>query len=137
MNWRQDADAGRGRAWFLGATLAFAALAGWLLIGGRTATLNAIGVPTMELPFADVRTVTGASIALAQGLDPLVSNPGDPWLRPLNYPRIWLVLPHVGFGPQHSELLATFFCFTFLLGLYLLSRLATTPAIAFTMALAL
>lgn len=45
--------------------------------------------PTIHPIFADIRTITGANETLAQGLDPLVVNPGDPWNRTMNYPRIW------------------------------------------------
>ena len=46
-------------------------------------------IPTMNPVFADIRTITGVNATLSQGLDPLVSNPGDPWGRTMNYPRIW------------------------------------------------
>lgn len=48
--------------------------------------------PTMFPFFADIRTITGVNESLSYGLDPLVSNPGDPWNRVMNYPRIWQYL---------------------------------------------
>lgn len=122
---------------FVGAALAFVAVAAWLVFGDHLPVLERLGIPTMELPFADARTVTGAGSSLAQGLDPLVQNPGDPWGRPLNYPRVWLLLAELGMGPQHTELLAAVFLLAFVLGLAMLVPLATSPAIAAAMASAL
>lgn len=119
---------------FVGAALAFVAVAAWLVFGGHLPMLEQLGIPTMELPFADARTVTGAGPSLAQGLDPLVQNPGDPWGRPLNYPRVWLLLAELGLGPQHTELLAAVFLLAFGLGLAMLVPLATSPAIAAALA---
>lgn len=42
--------------------------------------------------FADMRVLPGALASMAQGFDPRVENPGDPWLRPFNYPTLWLTL---------------------------------------------
>jgi len=47
-------------------------------------------VPLMDPIFADVRTIAGVNETLSLGLDPMVSNPGDPWGRPMNYPRVWV-----------------------------------------------
>ncbi len=49
-------------------------------------------VPTLEPIFADLRTISGASISAARGFDPYVENPGDPLGRPLNYPALWIPL---------------------------------------------
>lgn len=49
-------------------------------------------VPIMVPSYADLRTMTAAVDAVGLGLDPLVSNPTDPWGRPMNYPRLWLAL---------------------------------------------
>ncbi len=37
-----------------------------------------------------MRTVQGAILSDKQGLDPQISNPGDPWARAMDYPKIWL-----------------------------------------------
>lgn len=38
--------------------------------------------------FADLRNLTGGAESIAMGHDPLYSNPGDPWGRPMNQPRL-------------------------------------------------
>lgn len=45
-------------------------------------------LPPMDQSFADLRNLTGAGESIAQGYDPLYQNPGDPWRRPLNHPRL-------------------------------------------------
>lgn len=52
-------------------------------------------IPTMHPVFADIRTIVGVNETLSYGLDPLVSNPGDPWGRAMNYPRIWQYLAEI------------------------------------------
>ena len=52
---------------------------------------RAFGVPTLEPVFADLRTIQ-AGLGAAH---PQVSNPGDPWGRPMNYPSIWLDIARV------------------------------------------
>jgi hypothetical protein len=37
-----------------------------------------------------MRTVQGSILSDKQGLDPQISNPGDPWARAMDYPKIWL-----------------------------------------------
>ncbi len=61
-----------------------------ILIRGWTVTWSALHIPTLSPLFADMRTVQGAIISEKQGLDPQINNPGDPWNRPLDYPRIWV-----------------------------------------------
>ena len=57
---------------------------------GSDTVLHALwNTPTMHPIFADIRTITGVNETISLGLDPLVSNPGDPWNRSMNYPRIW------------------------------------------------
>lgn len=60
------------------------------LVFGYTEILHVVwNIPTMKPYFADIRTITGVNDTIALGLDPLVNNPGDPWHRAMNYPRIW------------------------------------------------
>ncbi|MFK7739666.1 MAG: hypothetical protein AB8H80_05025 [Planctomycetota bacterium] len=77
----------------------------------------------MPLPFADARTITGAHVALRDGLDPLVFNPGDPWHRPMNYPRVWTQLARWGLREQHTPWLAAAFGLALVLGLWRLRTL--------------
>src|SRR2546423_10654909 len=53
---------------------------------------DALTVPSMVPPFADLRMVTGVQGTLDLHLDPRVEDPGDPWGRPFNYPGIWIAI---------------------------------------------
>lgn len=59
-------------------------------------------IPTMLPEFADIRTITGGAVSVEMGYDPMLENPGDPWGRTINYPRIWQLLYRVGLGPEHA-----------------------------------
>ena len=49
------------------------------------------GIPVMYPPsFADARNIQGALLSYQNGLDPTLSNPGDPWGRELLYPKTWI-----------------------------------------------
>src|SRR4029079_7279102 len=76
------------------------------------------------------RVITGATATLTQGLDPLVSNPGDPLGRPMNYPRGWLLFADCGLGTADATKLAFAFFAAFFAGLVLLLPLVQTPACA-------
>lgn len=74
---------------------ASAAVFGW------TRTWSAVTIPPMppphvgaELfaPFGDLQMVTGVQGTLDRHLDPMVEDPGDPWDRPFNYPRVWITI---------------------------------------------
>ena len=58
-----------------------------------------VEVPAMFPPFADLRNITSAVDCQHAGYDPLVNDPCDPWHRPMNYPRIWLIL----FSAIHAQ----------------------------------
>lgn len=53
------------------------------------------GIVAMEPQFADFRSIQGALVSESLGLNPQVSNPGDPWGRLLNYPYLWVDLARV------------------------------------------
>jgi len=57
---------------------------------GWTRTWSAVFVRTMYPPFADLRVYQGALISAEHGLNPQLSNPGDPWQRRFNQPRYWV-----------------------------------------------
>lgn len=103
---------------------ALAAAIWWLAHTTRLAAVEHLGIPTMHPEFADARTVTGASVSLAQGLDPAVANPGDPWSRPFNYPRVWLGLARLGIDPDDTTAYAAAMLAALLLGLAALLPLA-------------
>ena len=69
-----------------------AALAGVIAALGWTPVWQALGLPSMSPAFADLRTVQGALATLAEGGDPRIANPGDPWGRAFNYPPVWLAI---------------------------------------------
>lgn len=79
-----------------GCRLALLALAGCLIAAVATLGWSGgfawFGVPALEPPFADLRTIPAALAAAEAGLDPRLANPGDPWGRPFNYPDVWLWL---------------------------------------------
>jgi hypothetical protein len=114
------------RTAFVGAWLLLCLAATWLIAADRLGDLEALGVPVMQPRFADVRPITGASVALDQQLDPLRANPGDPWERALNYPRIWLLPAMLGVGPEHSEAFAIVLLLLFAAGLLCLLPMATS-----------
>ena len=62
---------------------------------GWSGAWRLVAVPAKYPPFADMRTVQAAIASEQRGLDPLVSNPDDPWARPLNYPRVWVSVAKV------------------------------------------
>lgn len=102
---------------------AFAVLAAVVLLADNDDVLRVFGFDLMPERWADARTISGAGIALDQGLDPLVDNPGDPWGRVLNYPRIWLLPARLGLRPEHTPVLAASFLLAGLVGLLSLQHL--------------
>ena len=46
-------------------------------------------IPTLSPSFADMRVIQASIEAVSLGLNPQVSNPTDPWGRPMNYPYVW------------------------------------------------
>ncbi|WP_332955711.1 glycosyltransferase 87 family protein [Microcoleus sp. AR_TQ3_B6] len=60
-------------------------------------------------PFADLRVITAGAECIRLGYDVLVSNPCDPWKRPMNYPRIWSVPASWGLDQSHTVILGILF----------------------------
>jgi hypothetical protein len=58
---------------------------------GLEATLLRAGVPSVGAPFSDLYVFPAAVQEIARGGNPYASNPLDPWQRPYNYPRAWLL----------------------------------------------
>jgi len=50
------------------------------------------------------------------GLDPMYENPGDPWERPMNYPRVWQLLFALGLEQSHTAMMGLLFIALFLVG---------------------
>ena len=65
-------------------------IGGSILKNGWTKTWNMLFIPTRSPIFADMRTVQGSLQSEELGFDPQVKNPGDPWYRSMNYPKIWI-----------------------------------------------
>ena len=67
-----------------------------VVIGGLTGawqqTFLDLRVPAMTQPFGDFRVIAAGVESAKQGLDPMVNNPADIRGRPLNYPRVWLLV---------------------------------------------
>ena len=74
----------------------------------------------MQLHFADLRIITHGADSYAQGLDPMVKNPADPWQRRLNYPRIWQGLYSLGINKSHTTALGIAEICCFLIGVCLI-----------------
>lgn len=92
------------------------------------AAVEALGVRPMLPPFADIRCLTGAWEGVRAGHDVYANNPGDPWGREFNYPRVWLLPALAGFGPEHSVALGLLVTVTFLAALYgVLGRAPKVP----------
>jgi len=80
----------------------------------------ALGVPSGPSLFFDTRNLTAALECRRLGFDPLVESPCDPWGRPLNYPRVWLVLRFLGLDQSHTVVLALLFIALFFVAVFLL-----------------
>jgi len=84
----------------------------WLLIGlslliwvgiislfitiGYEETWKIWNIPTQMPPFMDFRLIPGTAATIRMGLDPTISNPGDPLGRLFNYPKVWYLLFYTG-----------------------------------------
>lgn len=95
-------------------------------LGGYTAW-GRLGVPSMPTKsgwwFADLRSVTSAWECARQGVTVLPANTCDPWDRPANYPRLWLLPSHLGLGEGSTFALGLLVSAAFLAG-----ALAVIPA---------
>ena len=70
-------------------TLACLSIGAAILLSGWFTTWTTLHVPSRIPPFADMRTVQGSLLSDKLGYDPQVKNPGDPWARVMNYPKLW------------------------------------------------
>jgi hypothetical protein len=69
------------------------ALTGCIAYVGWVRTWSSVFVPAWYPPFADMRLIQSAVITVVEhGLDPQVSNAGDPWGRAFNYPMLWVAI---------------------------------------------
>jgi len=103
---------------------------------GYQATWELMGIPPMTPHFADVRVITHGAEAHSQGLDPLVNNPGDPWHRRMNYPRVWQLLYPLGINESHTTIIGLAIIASFWIGICLLLPNATNSTLALVFAVA-
>ena len=84
----------------------------WLLIGlsvliwvgiislfisiGYEETWKIWNIPTEMPPFMDFRIIPGTAETVRNGIDPTISNPGDPLGRLFNYPKAWYLIFYTG-----------------------------------------
>lgn len=124
----------------LGALLVFVHLG--VIVGGLMGawqqTFIDLRVPAMTQPFGDFRVIPAAVESAKQGLDPMVSNPADPRGRPLNYPRLWLIVARPFTGEAGVIAAGLLFATLFSLAVgWLVAIQRTTGASLAIMALAL
>lgn len=101
---------------------------------GYNDTWRLWNIPVMSQHFADLRTITHGAESYAQGLDPMIENPGDPWHRKMNYPRIWQSLYYLGINSTHTTLIGIMIIFSFLVGVCAILPNASNKIIAMVFA---
>jgi len=111
--------------------LAFGSL---FIFYGYEKTWRLWSIPTMSPHFADIRVITGGAESYAQGLDPMIENPGDPWQRRLNYPRVWQNLYSLGVNQSHTTYIGIGVILSFFVGVCLILPHASNFLIALVMA---
>jgi hypothetical protein len=79
-----------------------------------------LGVPSGPSLFYDARNVAAAAECRQLGYDPLVENPCDPSGRPMNYPRVWLLLRFLGLRESATLLFGAVVVLLFLTSVLLL-----------------
>lgn len=97
--------------------------------GGSAYIFRFLAVPVMEPCFADLRTITGGAESRKLGFDPMVKNPGDPWNRVMNYPRIWQSLYLFGVDESDTVPMGIMFVSLFLFGICLILPNAPNSAV--------
>lgn len=111
-------EARQARLFYWGLLSAIALLLATLIAAmGWQAAWEIWNIPVMQPEFADMRTITGGAQTHAMGLDPLLQNPGDPWGRPMSYPRVWQLLFLFDLDDSHVYLLAGVMLLGFVVGL--------------------
>lgn len=88
---------------------------------GYERTWSLWNIPSMTPHFADLRTITGGAESHRLGLDPMLENPGDPWGRTMDYPRIWQGLFLLGIDQGDTALIGMIMLGLFAAGLFLFS----------------
>ena len=81
-----------------------------------------MGVPSLSPSFADTRTLTVALESHLAGEQIWQPNARDPWERPFNYPRVWLLLENLGINQSHTNLIGLGLAVIFFVCLWRLAR---------------
>jgi hypothetical protein len=115
-------------------SLAILILGSLFSLYGYNNTWRLWNIPTMSPHFADLRVITGGAESYAQGFDPIIKNPGDPWQRRQNYPRVWQSLYLIGVNQSHTTYIGIGFILLFLVGVCLVLPNASNTMIVLTMA---
>jgi hypothetical protein len=80
-------------------------------------------IPVMSPHFADLRNLTGGAESIAAGYDPLHENPGDPWGRRMNHPRlVQYIVSALGFNKDVTTLVGIIFGILFFLGIFIFCK---------------
>jgi hypothetical protein len=96
----------------------FAIIGLFMIIFGHKEIFDLWGVPVLSPEFADLRTITAGAETLSEGEDPYIVNQNDPWQRPMNYPRVWLMLAaYIGINQSHTIYFGAIISVLFIIGL--------------------
>jgi hypothetical protein len=126
-----------GRALLFALASGFGAWMAFLPKPQRMGEWQVLGVPPLSEAFGDLRVVTTGWDCWRRGIDVLAGNPCDPWARPMNYPRLWLLPGLLGLGESATVILGIAICMGFLGAMMLLvGRLGLTDTIIYGAALA-
>jgi hypothetical protein len=90
---------------------------------GGAARWGRLGVPAASLRFLDLRNVIGAWQCARRGIDVLPVNPCDPYHRPADFPKLWLVPSFLGIGQGEAVALGIA-----LAAVFLVSAVFVVPA---------
>ena len=99
---------------------------------GWSKSWNFLKIPAMDPIFADMRVVQGALKTELLGLNPYITNPGDPWNRIINYPSIWMDIAKIlNLENENFFLIFNIFIISIFLSICLLLLLKTKSYLLF------
>ena len=107
-----------GKLYFtFGTILIGLVLLGLFKVYGYENTWKLWQIETLVPPFSDLRLIPGSAATFRRGLDPTIDNPGDPYHRIFNYPRIWYLLFYTNINQDDVIWLGVFIFALFYIGL--------------------
>jgi hypothetical protein len=89
---------------------------------GYEKTWRLWNIPVMMPYLADARVITAGAESHALGYDPLISNPRDPWGRPMNYTRVWQFLFYLGLDQSDTIYFGVIFAALFFSAVFLITK---------------